>query len=228
MNRVLTSALYVTAAITYLYVGRYQTVAGCSVMKVLPLLILSAALIISIGNNSFSSGCSVKLCLAALFFSMLGDVFGELKGEGLLKNAFVLQIASFAVAQIIYAVSFIRFFHKDALPFRSAVKGVLCIILVVYMVCFGIYVLSFIDDPSLRIAVPIYVTLIGIMGLSSVIQSRKWHWLFVTGAFCFICSDSILAWRSFVGPVPQAGLLIMSTYYAAQLLLNISLVKRKE
>jgi len=50
-----------------------------SVFKILPSLILFLALL-STDRRSRSSGGSVLLCIAALFFSMLGDVFGEWKG----------------------------------------------------------------------------------------------------------------------------------------------------
>jgi len=159
---------------------------------------------------------------------MLGDVFGEWKGEPMGQNAFILQIASFAVAQIFYTVSFVRYFSSGISGLMSAVRVVLSLILVAYMVWFGMYVLSYVDTPSLKIAVTVYVLLIGMMGISSVIQCRENHWCFILGALLFICSDSILAYRSFVGSIPQAGLLIMTTYYSAQLLLNIPLVNGEE
>jgi len=144
------------------------------------------------------------------------------------QNAFILQIASFAVAQIFYTISFVRYFPKGGISgFRSAVRAVSSLMLVAYMVWFGMYVLSCVDTPSLKIAVTVYVLLIGTMGVSSVIQCRENHWCFILGALLFICSDSIIAYRSFVGPVPQAGLLIMTTYYAAQLMLNIAVIKIK-
>jgi len=159
---------------------------------------------------------------------MLGDVFGECKAGPSGQNAFILQIASFAVAQIFYTISFVRHFSKGVSGLRSAVRVVLSLMLVAYMVWFGMYVLSCVDTPSLKIAVTVYVLLIGMMGVSSVIQCRESRWCFILGAMLFICSDSILAYRSFVGSIPQAGLLIMTTYYSAQLLLNIPLVKGEE
>jgi len=218
---------FVAAALLYFFIGRHQQAWICSVFKILPSLILFLALL-STDRRSRSSGGSVLLCMAALFFSMLGDVFGEWKGGPAGMDAFILQIASFAVAQIFYTVSFVRCFSKGISGLRSAVRVVLSLMLITYMVRFGMYVLSCVDTPSLKIAVTVYVLLIGMMGVSSVIQCREKHWCFILGALLFICSDSIIAYRSFVGPVPQAGLLIMSTYYAAQLMLNIPLVKGDE
>ncbi|KAG8520590.1 Lysoplasmalogenase [Galemys pyrenaicus] len=42
------------------------------------------------------------------------------------------------------------------------------------------------------------------------------------GALLFSLSDSILAWSTFVGPLPLDHLLVMGTYYAAQALLALS------
>lgn len=216
----LTVILFVVSVLLYFFVGRYQGVWVCSVFKVLPLLVLFTALLRTARPADQRENRSLKLCLAALVFSMMGDVFGEWKGSPMGVSAFVLQIASFAVAQVFYAVSFAGYFRRDSSLPRNVVRITLCAALVSYMVWFGTYVLSFVKEPALKAAVPVYVTLIGTMGLFAIIQCRKGWWLFIAGALLFICSDSIIAYRSFVGRIPQAGLLIMSTYYAAQFLLN--------
>jgi len=221
--RKITVVLFLVAAGMYFLVGRHQTFLLCSVFKILPLLLLFLVLTVSVPKDK-SSKVPVVLCLAALFFSMMGDVFGELKGSHLGLNAFLLQIVSFAVAQVLYTVSFVRFFRRDLSLRRNIVRIILCLMLSAYMIWFGLYVVSFVDNSSLKTAVSVYVILIGGMGLSSVIQCRKGQWWFIIGALLFICSDSIIAYRSFVGRVPHAGFLIMSTYYAAQLLLIIPLV----
>lgn len=45
------------------------------------------------------------------------------------------------------------------------------------------------------------------------------------GTLLFTVSDSVLAWSTFVGPLPHSRLVIMTTYYAAQLLLALSGVR---
>lgn len=42
------------------------------------------------------------------------------------------------------------------------------------------------------------------------------------GALLFTVSDAVLAWNSFVRPLPQGRLVTMSTYYVAQALLALS------
>lgn len=218
-----TVILFAVAALLYFFIGRYQPALVCSVFKILPSLILFFTLLIA-GRKNGSSGTITVLCMSALLFSMLGDVAGEWKEGPGGVDAFLLQIISFAVAQVLYTASFVKCFRKEPSVHRNAVRVILCLILAAYMICFGLYILSYVDAVPLKIAVSVYVLLIGTMGLSSVIQCRKGYWCFIAGALLFICSDSILAYNAFVGHVPQSGLLIMTTYYAAQLLLNMPVV----
>ena len=46
------------------------------------------------------------------------------------------------------------------------------------------------------------------------------------GALLFGASDTILAWSRFVSPLSASGYLIMGTYWAAQLLIALSFMKR--
>lgn len=45
------------------------------------------------------------------------------------------------------------------------------------------------------------------------------------GALLFTLSDSVLAWDAFVQSLPHARLVVMTTYYAAQLLIALSAVQ---
>jgi uncharacterized membrane protein YhhN len=46
----------------------------------------------------------------------------------------------------------------------------------------------------------------------------------VLGAVLFLVSDSLLSWNAFRAPVPFADLCILSTYYASQLCLALSVL----
>ena len=59
-----------------------------------------------------------------------------------------------------------------------------------------------------------------------ILQKRQGLALFVLGAMFFIFYDSIIAINSFVEPVEHPRAIIMSTYFLAQLLLNVNLVKK--
>ena len=44
------------------------------------------------------------------------------------------------------------------------------------------------------------------------------HW----GALLFVLSDTVLAWNTFTHRVPHGHLLVMTTYYSAQMLITLS------
>lgn len=227
-NRTIIIFYFVTCTLYFILGGR-NGLFWNSVVKILPLLILMTGMSFSPVRNTVHRGKERKalmLCMASLVFSMLGDVFGEMKSTALGNSAFLCQIISFAVAHIFYLSSFILFFKRDTSFRRNAVRTVLILILFTYVICFAMKVVPFIGDDAVRVAVPVYMTLIGLMAASSVLQCRRGRWWFISGAFFFILSDSAIAYRAFVGPVPNSGLLIMSTYYAAQFLLNYPYVRK--
>lgn len=62
---------------------------------------------------------------------------------------------------------------------------------------------------------------------SLVLASMLWRGLARGGTVCwgallFTLSDSVLAWDTFVQPLPHARQVVMTTYYAAQLLITLS------
>lgn len=83
--------------------------------------------------------------------------------------------------------------------------------------------------------VGIYVALIGFMGWRAMaglqLVGAAWRWTELaagSGALLFIISDLIIALNKFCFPVPYSRALIMSTYYAAQMLIALSAVESRE
>ena len=79
----------------------------------------------------------------------------------------------------------------------------------------------------------IYVLILGGMGWSAVtrldILQNVWSWTSLAGcigANIFIISDLIIGVNEFVCEVPMARVMIMSTYYIAQVLLALSAVNK--
>ena len=70
----------------------------------------------------------------------------------------------------------------------------------------------------IRTGIGIYTVIICLMLLTALLQRSS---LYALGALLFVISDLALAWNLFVEPVPNAELLILGTYYAAQWLLFI-------
>lgn len=80
-----------------------------------------------------------------------------------------------------------------------------------------------------------YVALISFMGWRAIAGLRlvgaAWRWTELAaggGAVLFIISDVTIAVNKFCFPVPYSRALIMSTYYAAQMLIALSAVEDRE
>ncbi len=58
---------------------------------------------------------------------------------------------------------------------------------------------------------------------AAAVGRSSWVLCFV-GALLFVLSDSVLAWDRFVHPVAAARVIVMTTYYAGQLLIALSTV----
>lgn len=149
------------------------------------------------------------LVAVGIIFSLAGDVFLMLPG-----NTFVWGLVSFLVAHLFYIGAYVsrggfRFHWFVLLPF-VIYGGVLVYLLWPHI-------------GEFRIPVIVYAVVLVAMGW----QAAELWWsvrdtaalLAMIGAILFLASDSILALDKFRSPLPQRDLLIMSTYYAAQLLI---------
>ena len=198
-----------------------------AIMKALPTLLLIAA--ISYGRGAIEDKMSYDLATIALVFSIIGDAFGDLKST-VGDLAFLGQIAFFSVAQITYGWSFCKHVHSskwETLPWNLRyIKLVFCILVVGFFWGYGFFLMKSINEKMLYYAVAIYMTLIVFMGISAILQVRKESGYFIAGALSFIISDSLLAYDAFVGGFPFRDELVMWTYYAAQMLLNMALIRK--
>lgn len=152
-----------------------------------------------------------RIASVALTASAVGDVFGGM-------GALLPQIGSFAVAQIVYALLFCRYVRWDVrrLP--------LLLLPVAVAVVVSMNVVPSVDG-VLRVAIVGYMVVILLMSVCAIfVHSRLW-WLLSLGAFVFVLSDSIIAWNIFVERIPNAIEWIMSTYYVAQGLLGLTLLR---
>ena len=147
----------------------------------------------------------------ALAASAVGDAFG---GNGM----FLPLVGSFTVAQILYAVIFIGMskWNVRRIP--------LALIPLVIAAVVGSRVLPK-TSGVLAIGVGVYIAVIVAMSVSAMFVERKGWWMLVVGVLLFVLSDSVIAWNRFVAHIPYAGMIIMTTYYAAQVLLWSSLVR---
>jgi uncharacterized membrane protein YhhN len=164
---------------------------------------------------------TLLLCLAILF-SWLGDVALLYKTNELY---FIAGIGFFLLAHVAYIYVLkkssyqpIRFDLKKILPF--AVYPVL------------LFALLIPNAGSLAVPVFVYGIVIAVMAGSARLRegttSNESYRLGLYGALLFVVSDSILAINKFYAEIPVAGLWIMATYTAAQLLLVSGILKHAD
>jgi alkylglycerol monooxygenase len=149
------------------------------------------------------------LLLAALAFSLAGDVFL------MLKDYFLQGLVSFLVAHLCYIALF-----KAGVPWLPGKR----IAGIVFGLGAAMYAGLFVFLPNaLKIPVALYTTAICLMaaqamGRASVLRDRASLGVAI-GAGFFMASDSLLAVNRFAVPLPMAQFWVLATYYAAQLLI---------
>ena len=154
--------------------------------------------------------------LAALAASLAGDVFLMLEG------LFIPGLAAFLLAHLAY----IALFRQDVpwLPSRQAAWGVAAAGLGMFAVLwFGGL------PPELRAPVAAYVLAIGLMTAQALgrasVQRDGPSVMVAVGAVCFMLSDTLLAINRFVSPLPMSAFWVLGSYYAAQCLMVMGVLR---
>lgn len=198
--------------------------ASLSAIDLLPGHLLAKPLVMSIAiifvaTRAYSMSASgqkhfksTALLVAALVFSLAGDVFLMLPGD-----YFIPGLAAFLVAHAFY----IALFRQDAPWFANlrALQGVLAVGAGVYAVLW-----SHLPDAGLQVAVAAYITVICLMTSQALGRASTLGDAAATrvalGACIFMASDALIAINKFLMPVPLASFWILVTYFAAQLLIT--------
>ena len=156
-----------------------------------------------------------KLLPIALLLSACGDIAGE-HGE------LLWQIGFFAAAHIAFITYFIRF----AKITRNRVAVI--VLWSIAMLLFGGFIVSHISNIVIAVACAIYILIIGSMVGSTILIESKYRWLYIVAALIFVISDSCIAWNRFVCKFDGAGLAIMLTYFAAQIIFATLYLKEQK
>ncbi len=179
----------------------------------------------------FSKGIDkkvVSLALSAFAASWVGDLFMMFADQFLY---FVLGIASFLTAQVIYIFLFLRTINISGKKTFLTKKPVWLLAYIVYGII--IYILLFPHlEGVLKLAVFIYM--LAILSMSSMALNRFGNGhpisftLVFTGSLFFVLSDSMIAINRFLVPIPYEGIFIMTTYIVAQYLIMRGILKQYE
>lgn len=140
-------------------------------------------------------------------------------------------MVAFAVAHMLYAVTFMTGSYAERSSSSSSSMWFLYLILFICGGAFYFYLYSFIqkadDGDKLVPAVAVYVFLITLMA-SLAIRSR--NVLTVLGSLSFVASDITLALLIFkvIAQTINGQYVVMTTYYLAQLLIALGDIKASE
>lgn len=163
---------------------------------------------------------SATRIFVGLVFSALGDAFLIWQDQGY----FVHGLLMFAVTHMLYASAF----GMRPLALRTG-------LMMAVLSCLAYALLYPCLSDAFTYPVGVYVALIGFMSWRALAGLRlvgaAWRWTELaagSGAVLFIISDLTIALNKFCFLVPYSRALIMSTYYAAQMLIALSAVESRE
>ncbi|KAF5272455.1 hypothetical protein FQR65_LT04923 [Abscondita terminalis] len=195
------------------YMPQDQPSVLSTILKCLPIIGLIVFVILQTKSAGTESQYS-KYIVIGLLFGCIGDALL------VWPNCFDLGTASFLIGHLMYIKAF------TFQPF-NLIAGVLCVgisalgTLVFWPQLHGILVLG----------VPIYSSVILVMVWCAFCRvENKWTWSKVVtciGATSFAVSDIFVGWYKFFGPFQYDQLIIMTTYYAAQFGIALSILDAK-
>lgn len=162
-----------------------------------------------------SSNVYTTLIFTGLFFSWLGDIF-------LLFDKpvfFITGLLSFLLTHICYIIYFLRLKGNNRSYLQQ--RPVMLVVIIAYLV--ELLYMLWPGLGGMKIPVIIYAVVISTMFATAAWQyekvDRKTAMYFIFGSFLFVLSDSALAIGKFLQPLPYGGILVMTTYVAAQILI---------
>ncbi|GCC30915.1 hypothetical protein chiPu_0009369 [Chiloscyllium punctatum] len=190
-----------------------------ALIKCLPIFCLWVFLLAH-GINFLGTRSNARKILAGLIFSALGDAFLIWQEQGY----FVHGLLMFAITHILYTSAFGM---KPLNPEPGC--GVVVICGISYCLLY-----PYLSGPFTYL-VAVYIALIGFMGWRAIagvqLFNDLWTWTKLCaclGAVLFMVSDLTIAVNKFCFPVPYSRAIIMATYYAAQMLISLSVVECKD
>ncbi|MCH2057091.1 MAG: lysoplasmalogenase [Thalassotalea sp.] len=218
MPSVYYTGLFVVTALIYLASLSFAPYSGQHLLKVMPIIVL---LIIAVRHLAPQKRLFVSLAIIA---SGIGDVLLVFEFE----SAFMIGLFSFLVAHLIYGVVFYRFANiqveddsfNGVLPDGQGRRRI-AFGIALFAAAMGYHILPSTGDLFLPVA--FYLIVITGMAISALIFNM--NKLTVIGALSFVLSDSILAQSLFKTPLLASTYLVMVTYYFAQLMILLGLVK---
>jgi uncharacterized membrane protein YhhN len=161
--------------------------------------------------------------LIGLVFSLAGDVFLMLPGEGF----FLPGLVSFLLAHLCYIAGL----NASLPPLPSLLLFIPVAVIGILLYRRVASGLSAAGKTSLLVPVAVYSLVISVMLFSAWATLWRGDWttsrrvLVIAGASLFFASDAMLAWNRFVRPFGAANLGVIVTYHLGQLALASSIAQ---
>ncbi|BDW92306.1 hypothetical protein MACH07_11380 [Flagellimonas marinaquae] len=178
---------------------------------------MGAVIILIMGIVDKSSIKEAWWIIGAFLFSIIGDWFlSHMNGD---STMFVKGIALFFLAHLGYLLYALR---------NGRIRGMFtAIVLTIYLAFFFLVLYPTFTDVTLMIASLVYLliscfSLGAAMGIKGDLAAKR---SFIFGIVLIIFSDTIIAFKEFVG-YHSFDFLITPTYYLAHIFITFSLVKR--
>lgn len=133
------------------------------------------------------------------------------------------------MAHLLYSIAFLT--NRYAGYSSSSWSRFLYLILLVTAGGFYTYLYPFLkEDPESDILVPAVGVYIALITLMAALAVRTRHTLTLLGSLSFVFSDMSLAFQVFkvMPPIKQGHIVVMVTYYLAQLLIAMGDIKATE
>lgn len=198
--------------------GKYKNKKLHMYVKSIPVLGLAVLLLVNLlltkDNYTFNI-----LIITGLCAGFIGDFFLSFD-----TKYFIQGLGSFLIGHVLYAAAFI--IYAD-LAFYPVVTGILLFISLAYLVIF-FKTLKSEMALAIRVAIFLYVILLNLMVLSAFNMDRLPgnFPLILIGALLFLVSDAVLAINLFHKKIGPGHVIILSTYYGAQLLITLGVLFR--
>lgn len=176
------------------------------VFKVLPLaLLLVNTLYLAVKTGD----CGRFLMAVALLFSGIGDICGPLMTMGIF----------FALSHCFYIAAYSRHFCLKTV--RQRVCITILLLIVGSVTAISLPGLLKTSGPAMIAVGLTYLAVLTAMSFMAISQSRPYWIFFAVGSLLFVISDSFIIVNTYAFTIPARHLMVMSTYYAAQLLMNL-------
>lgn len=155
------------------------------------------------------------LILLGLCAGVTGDIFLLLP-----KRFFIIGLSAFLVGHLFYVAAFLQY------PFNFMKALPMMVFIGTVAIIYGTVLYRKMKDKKIFIAMLFYIAAICTMTVSGFnfdLGSGIGPGIpfFTIGALLFCLSDSVLGWTTFINKFKLCELLVMTTYYGAQILITV-------